>query len=425
MKRNLLEKLPQGVTSILRFIGGYADQQGISCYLVGGLVRDLLLEKENLDLDIVVEADAIEFSKALSQKHQTAITIYPRFKTTTLLWPNGIQVDFVSARKETYSKPGALPTVEKGILRDDLYRRDFTINALAVSLNQPKYGLLVDEYQGLHDLKAKQIRIFHDKSFQDDPTRILRAVRFAMRYGFEFEKETKACLEEAIKGKFYSFVTPGRYFEEFKKALKEIHPEPCLQRLSELKALDFLDENFKFTIEKEKQVKDVGTILKWIKEFCPDVRSHATWLVYFMILVDNYSVEAVKEMLTRFVFSRHDSNKVISSKLEYDVVRRLDAQVLKPSQIYKVLKEASLEELVFFLVKTQGIPAEGCIKDFLTEYRMVRLLHKGDDLMKMGIKDGRKMGKMLVSLLEKKIDTGISTREEEVKLLEEIDLKED
>lgn len=419
MKRNLLEKLPQGISRILQLIGGYADQRGIGCYLVGGVVRDLLLEKENLDIDIVIEADAIEFSKALSQKYQTAITIYPRFRTTTLVWPKNIVADFVSARKESYPAPGALPAVEFGTLRDDLFRRDFTINALAVSLNQPKYGLLIDEYQGLKDLKDRQIRIFHHKSFQDDPTRVLRAVRFSERLGFGFERDTRALLEEAIKGKFYRSVTAGRYFEEFKKILKETDPARALRCLDELHALDFLDEHFKFTAEKEKYLGEVGKILEWVQEFCPDVRSHATWLVYFMILVDDYPVETAKEMLGRFAFSRHESNKIISSKLEYEVIKRLDRQNLKPSQIYQVLKGSSIEELIFFLTKTEKTPAESCIKDFLTEYRMVKLLLKGDDLMKMGIKDGKKIGAALGDLLEKKIDVGISTREEEIKFLEE------
>ncbi|MCX5681238.1 MAG: hypothetical protein NT079_03025 [Candidatus Omnitrophica bacterium] len=421
MKRNLLEKLPSEIATILRFIGGYADQCGISCYLVGGVVRDLLLEKKNLDLDIVVEADAVEFSKTLSQKHQTAITIYPRFKTTTLIWPKNISIDFVSARKESYPTPGALPVVKKGTLRDDLFRRDFTVNAMAVSLNQPKYGLLVDEYHGLSDLKAKQIRIFHDQSFRDDPTRILRAIRFEQRYGFELEKKTMACLVEALKGDFYRHVTPGRYFEEFKKVLEEPDPERYLNRLDKLRALCFIDENFKFTPDKGKHIRDVDKILEWVQEFCPEVRGHSKWLVYFMILIDDYPSDTINKMLGRFSFSRHDRDKVISSKLAYEVVRRLDDQVLKPSQICKVLKNVSLEELVVFLVKTQGMAPETCIKKFLTNYRMTRLLLKGDDLVKLGVKDGKKMGEILQHLLERKIDSGITTKEGEAKLLEQID----
>lgn len=419
MKRNLLEKLPQEISRILQFVGGYADQRGVGCYLVGGVVRDLLFEKENFDIDIVIEADAVEFSKALSQKYQTAITIYPKFKTTTLVWPKNIVIDFVSARKESYPAPGALPVVELGLLRDDLFRRDFTINAMAVSLNQPKYGLLIDEYQGLRDLKDRQIRVFHHKSFQDDPTRILRAVRFSERLNFGFERETRALLEEAINGNFYRSVTPGRYFEEFRKILKEADPVRAVRCLADLKALNFLDDHFKFTAEKEKNMGQVGKILEWVQEFCPEVRARATWLIYFMILVDDCSAEAAKEMIARFAFSRHDRNNLISSKLKYEVVKRLDRQNLKPSQIYQVLNGSSIEELIFFLVKTKDTPAESCIKDFLTEYRMVKLLLRGGDLMKMGIRDGKKIGAALGDLLERKMDTGILTREEEIKFLEE------
>jgi len=421
MTPDLLEKLPLEIINLLRRIGGYADQRRIGCYLVGGVVRDLLLDKPTLDLDIVVEADAIEFSKVLSQKDQTAITIYPRFKTTTLVWPRNISVDFASARKEIYASPGALPTVSMGMIHDDLLRRDFTINAMAICLNQNRYGTLCDESRGREDLEAKKIRIFHKQSFRDDPTRILRAVRFEQRYGFELEDETSACLKEAVHNRFDRYVSPGRYFEEFKKILKEPKPQQHLRRLCNLGALNFLDEEFQLSDEKEKDIRHLGEALKWFEHSCPDQKDFSTWLVYFMVLLDDYSIEEMKSILSHFSFSRHDSNKMISSKLEYEVVKRFDAQALKPSQIYKVLKPLSLEELAFFLVKTKGSLPENCIKKFLTDYRNIRLFLKGDDLMKLGVKDGKRMGEILQQLLEKKIDIGAVTKENERQLLEKLD----
>ncbi|MFA5659643.1 MAG: hypothetical protein WC900_10220 [Oscillospiraceae bacterium] len=422
MTVNLLEKLPKDIASLLCLIGGYADQKGVACYLVGGVVRDLLLDKPTLDLDIVVEADAIEFSKVLSQKYHTDITVYPRFKTTTLVWPRNILVDFASARKEIYASPGALPTVSKGTIQDDLLRRDFTINAMAICLNQDRYGTLNDESKGREDLEAKKIRIFHNQSFRDDPTRILRAVRFEQRYDFKLEEETKKCLEEAVNNRFDRLVSAGRYFEEFKKILKESSPQRYLKRLSDLGALGFLDEKFTLSVEKEKDICYLDEVLGWFEDFCPDQKDFSKWLVYLMVLFNDFSIDEIRDVLSHFSFSRHDSSKMISSKLEYEVVKRLDMHVLKPSQIFKVLKSISLEELVYFLIKTQGSPPEICIKKFLTEYRRIKLFLKGDDLMKLGVKDGKKMGEILQRLLEKKIDAGVTTKESERQLLEQMDL---
>ena len=169
-------------------------------------------------------------------------------------------------------------------------------------------------------------------------------------------------------------------------------------------------------------MSDLEGVLAWLKAFCPEAQGYAKWLIYFMILLGDYSMDDMKDVLIRFSFSRHDCNKMISSRLEYEVVKRLDIQMLKPSQIYKVLKSVSLEELVFFLIKTQGAPPEECIKQFLTDYRHLRLFVKGGDLMKRGITDGKKMGVILEWLLEKKIDAKAMTKEKELQLLDQIDL---
>lgn len=421
MTQVILQQLPVEALNVLRLIGGYADQKRIPCYLVGGVVRDLILGKENLDLDIVVESNAIEFCKPLAQKYQTAFTVYPRFKTATLAWPNHLTVDFSSARKEIYPTSGSLPVVEEGTLRDDIFRRDFTINAMALCLNQERWGALVDMCHGQDDLKSKIIRVFHAKSFQDDPTRILRAIRFQQRYQFKFANETEKFLKHAISERLWTSVTAGRYFEEFKKVLKESCVVDCLRYLHDLDALSFLGTDFQWTKEKEDQLKGVRKILEWMVAKGVDVEDVSLWLVYFIILIGDCSVDAIQELVSRISLSRHDSKKVISFKLEQEIVKRLDARIVRPSQVYNVLKSISLEELVVFLLKTQGQSAEACIQNYLTQYRNVRLNLKGDDLMRMGMRDGKRIGATLQYLLERKIDRGAATKEEEERLLEEID----
>jgi tRNA nucleotidyltransferase (CCA-adding enzyme) len=193
MSRSLLARLPKGLVHLLRAIGSVGDTRGCAAYLVGGLVRDIVLRRENYDIDIVVESDAIAYARAVAQKfHAQGFVSYPRFGTATVLlkWPRSIpcirkqavmRIDFSTARKEQYEYPAALPSVERASIREDLLRRDFTMNAMALCLDQRRFGTLLDYFSGRKDIADKKIAVLHENSFIDDPTRIFRAVRFASR----------------------------------------------------------------------------------------------------------------------------------------------------------------------------------------------------------------------------------------------------
>jgi len=183
-------KLP----NILKKIGEIADKENINAFVVGGFVRDALLGVDDKDIDIVVEADAIDFAKKFAGKF---IVQHDGFKTAVVEM-NGYKIDFVTARKERYKKPAALPEITPATIKEDLFRRDFTINAIAISLNKKDFGRIIDYYDGQKDLKAKKIRVMHDKSFIDDPTRIFRAIRFQKRLGFNIEPHTQILMTDAI-----------------------------------------------------------------------------------------------------------------------------------------------------------------------------------------------------------------------------------
>ena len=201
-------KLPK----LLKEIGGVADKEGINAFVVGGFVRDAMLGISDKDIDIVVdpapksqtkllgcgvEANAINFAKILAKKWSVKPVLHEGFKTATIE-KSGYRVDFVTARKERYRKPAALPEITPATIKEDLLRRDFTINAMAVSLNKKDFGKLVDFCGGRKDIKARKIRILHDKSFIDDPTRIFRAIRFQKRLGFIIEPRTQKLMADAI-----------------------------------------------------------------------------------------------------------------------------------------------------------------------------------------------------------------------------------
>ncbi|HUG33993.1 MAG TPA: hypothetical protein VMJ90_04430, partial [Anaerolineales bacterium] len=196
---NLLEKsLDSTLLNLIRRIADDASEFGFPMYLVGGFVRDLLLERKIKDLDLTLEGDAIELGRALVKKHGGKLTAHKTFDTATWIFNTPISginfLDLISARKEIYSHPGALPTVTRSTIDDDLRRRDFTINAMAIRLDGDRSGELHDPMHGQSDLENKTIRVLHEKSFVDDPTRIFRAIRSEGRNGFRLEPDTLALI---------------------------------------------------------------------------------------------------------------------------------------------------------------------------------------------------------------------------------------
>ncbi len=203
---------------MVRAIGELARQQKARAYLVGGPVRDLMLGARTIDLDITVEGNGIRLADHLAKLYPgSTVAHYPAFKTATVRLPDGRRVDLATARKETYTRGGAYPKVSPSKIKDDLFRRDFTINATALSINPDDSGKLLDPFKGMADLKSKKIRVLHAQSFVDDPTRILRAARFMARLGFTLEAKTLKLLKSAIERKVLDTITPQRYLKDFKK----------------------------------------------------------------------------------------------------------------------------------------------------------------------------------------------------------------
>ena len=219
---NLLLRLDSKSLSLVRSVGALAGEHGLAAYLVGGPVRDLMLRLPNIDLDITVEGSGIRLAEAFAALHRDAkVAKYPSFKTATVRLADGRLVDFATARQETYARGGAFPAVKPAGIKEDLIRRDFTINAMAIGIDPKNEGRLIDPFDGSSDLRLKNLRILHEKSFLDDPTRILRAARFKARLGFKIEAKTLKLLKSAIKIKVLDTIKPQRYLKDFNKILKE------------------------------------------------------------------------------------------------------------------------------------------------------------------------------------------------------------
>jgi len=241
MMKNIFLTADRKTLQVVQDLGRQADAQGLKAWVVGGYVRDLILKRPSQDLDIVVEGNAIEFARRVASKKSLKVKAHPRFGTAVVLgWADGRHVDCVSARSEIYPAPGDLPVVKHSGINEDLERRDFTINAMAAGLNRREFGILYDPFRGGEDLRRGVIRIFHDKSFVDDPTRLLRAVRFEQRFGFRFSRRTGNLMRAAIDRRAYCQVSGVRFFREFVRGLMEKSPGRYIRRLKRMGLLEFL-----------------------------------------------------------------------------------------------------------------------------------------------------------------------------------------
>ena len=222
IKSKIEAAFPSRAFTLVREVGLKADSLGYRAYLVGGTVRDIILGRSHIDIDITVEGDAIKLGKIIAKDAGAVITIYKSFGTCTLAFKDGSKIDLATARRETYKRPGAMPTTKPSTLKEDLKRRDFTINAVAASVMAKDFGNVCDFFNGTGDLKSGLIRVMHPKSFTDDPTRILRARRFAARYGFKIEPKTDLLMKKALINRALDTVSPGRIQKELMLISKEI-----------------------------------------------------------------------------------------------------------------------------------------------------------------------------------------------------------
>ncbi len=418
MKIDLLVLGPKVLTDF-KMLGVKAERLGFNAYLVGGGVRDLLLKQKSFDLDIVVQGDAILLAKALVLGFESRLVTYPQFGTATVKFPNGVVLDFASARSEHYPHPGALPIVKKGLLKEDLSRRDFTINALAVSLNPDCFGQLEDFYGGHEDLKNKKVRILHSKSFIDDPTRILRALRFASRFNFQLEANTLQLLKDALAKNAPAAVKGPRYFAEFRKIFSEKSPVKCLKRLALLHGLDFIASGFYPDWKTLTYVEKCILELKKQKFYSPKDWSGVFLLAFFSLL----NSSQIKHFAKQFHLTKEEILSLSSLEEIASIIAQLKVASLVASDIYEILDPVDLQIIYFIRVRTSVNMVASRIDDFLKKWRLVSLQITGKDLKSLGLAPGRQMGALLHILLLHKIDGKIKNHSDELALAKRLILE--
>ncbi len=411
MKKNYLQNLDDAHLRLIRDVSRAADQQKISVYIVGGIVRDILLRKKTFDLDISVEGDAIPLAKMLGRKWKSDVIVHKKFGTAIVHHKKGGHVDFASTRKECYSRPGILPVVSRGSLSEDLKRRDFTINAMAIAINHNSFGRLIDDVGGLKDLAERKIRILHAQSFVDDPTRILRAVRFEQRFHFCIERKTFLQMREVIKSGGFETVTGTRLFNEFKKILNESDPLSCLRRLRRVEGLKFLP--FKI-VGNFRTLSDIHARIQKAKRKTVYKEFDSWWLIYFIGLIEVAPSCVRKGALAKLGLCREEITSILECQSYEDIIKSLSAKECFASQVYQLLSPLTLTCIVYLRVRTSREVVFRRIDKFLSKDCYVNLQINGDDLKRIGVASGVEIGRILRKLLYLKVDKKVRIRREEL-----------
>ncbi len=412
----LLEaRIPKRVHRILQQAGRIAIELGYRAFIVGGFVRDLLLGIENLDVDLVIEGDGIKFAGQFAKELEGRVKKYAEFGTAAVTLPDGFKLDVATARKEFYPQPAALPEVEPASLQEDLSRRDFTVNTMAIDLNPDSFGNLIDFFGGQLDLEQRKVRVLREDSFIQDPTRVFRAVRFEQRYGFSLEERTARLIEEALRSKALSRLSGERIREELIQILEEDKPGKVIHRMQELGVLEAVHPKLQLTVEKERKLDYLVDIFARFQVLFP--REVKRWLIRLLLLLDDMSEAEVEEFCQRYRFSREERDSLIRGRLEAEkIVRKLGPPgSLAPSFIYHLLEPFSQEILLFAIAKTGEKMLERRIFHYLAKLKQVKVEIDGNDLKRLGYLPSPRFSQILQELKKARLDERIKTKEEEIK----------
>jgi tRNA nucleotidyltransferase (CCA-adding enzyme) len=419
VKKLMEERLDKKTLKRLTEIGNLADTMGYHAYLVGGFVRDLLLRNENYDIDIVIEGDGITFAEEMVNAFNVKIRPHKEFATAKVIYQDGFKMDIATARLEYYKAPAALPVVEHSSLKLDLHRRDFTINTLAISLNKNTFGQLIDFFGAQRDIKEKTIRVLHSLSFVEDPTRVFRAIRFEHRFGFQIGKHTLNLIKNAIKMNFLSKIKGKRIWTELSLIMLEDEPEKILKRLQELDLLKFISPYLIFNKDKEKLFNQMHAVFKWY-ELLYRGKPCDRLPYYILGLIDHMKHEEVVEFCKKTEMAETLKKRTIENieKIR-DTSVKLGTGIMgmKKSEIYKLFEPLSQEAKLFIMARTKSEEIKKALSNYITYIDTFKTILTGEDLKKLGIKEGPLYREILDKLKEAKIDMNLKTKEEETNFI--------
>lgn len=401
-----MNRLPEPWGRRFEALGRMTKARHLSLCLVGGCVRDLLLRRPPLDWDVVVEGPAAALVQEAAQSFSAKVTHHPAFLTYTLDFPDNTSLDVATARRETYPEPASLPVVEPASLVEDFARRDFTVNALAAHLTPERWGFLEDPFNGRADLRQKVVRVLHDKSFQDDPTRIYRAARYAGRYGFKVEPRTQRLILEAIRQKGPESLSPVRRRHELERILEEPDPRPALKLLWKWGAWmfwsprwtwnNFVDKGLK--AEREKPALTDGPAPVEGVAGASGLSSRA--LFRLLALCQSSAPDRAQDDLRVLEFPKAVTETVRQALLILEKLQAGQGDVVSPAKLSPAVQA--------FLKLSLKDPKR------LSQWQASEPLLTGKDLQDLGYAPGPLYGKIFEALRAARLEGRLRTRAEEI-----------
>ncbi|NPA12722.1 MAG: CCA tRNA nucleotidyltransferase [Aquificae bacterium] len=389
-------------------IGSLAEKMGYRAFLVGGIVRDILMGRENLDIDITVEGDAPTLVKKFATERGYRYHIYPEFMTAQLTTDTGLKVDFATTRKEKYSHPGAYPEVERATIEEDLFRRDFTINAMALEITEGSFGKLIDPFGGERDIKNKVIKILHKDSFVEDPIRILRALRFAGRFRFKLEGETERLLKTAVKGGYLQYAPTGRVNLELGNTLKEDRVKDILLLMGRYGVLESL--GFATDDRWAEVLNRLPETVRWFKDSLGWQVDTAP--VYLLSVLYPLPEETAEGLLEKYHFEGYKP-----AIKDFYLLKGKEAE--KNSDLYKSIKNRNREAVVFWTAY-RGLGNR--IKGILEKEKEKPI--SGKDLKELKIPPSPLYREIIDDVFYKHLDGEIKDREEALRYIKQTYLSE-
>jgi tRNA nucleotidyltransferase (CCA-adding enzyme) len=395
------EELPADIFSALVLAGEIAQELKSTAYCVGGYVRDLFLQVPNFDIDLVVEGDGRELAVRMAQKLGVKVRIHERFGTATILWDTGTKIDVATARTEYYEFPAALPVVERSSIREDMYRRDFTINTMVICLNPDKFGDLIDYFGGRKDIQNRYIRILYNLSFVEDPTRILRAIRFEQRYKFTIEVDTLRFARDAIERRMLGKLSYKRILQELILILSEKDPMSAMERMKETGVWKYILPEVKLEELNRIPFKRIPIVIGWWEDryYGREIKS---WVVYLLAIFAKLTAAQLAEVFNRYPLDRYAQrcieDSVVVPQLADKLTRNPDLLSSQIDLLLHLREESVWDRVVSYCD--------------LKERAKVEI--SGHDLKQLGLKPGPLFKKILAELYDTKLDQTTTNREEEL-----------
>ncbi|HEX3128578.1 MAG TPA: CBS domain-containing protein [Thermoanaerobaculia bacterium] len=410
--RLLGERLPPFLRGLVERIAAVAHRHGIPVHLVGGFVRDLLLGRENRDLDLVVEGDGLGFAALLAEELGGRVRTHPAFLTAVVVDPDGFHIDVATARSEFYRAPAALPEVQTSALRQDLFRRDFTINTLAIRLGG-ETPELIDYFGGRHDLKEKTLRVLHSLSFIDDPTRVLRAVRLELRLGFHLSAETLRLVEVALAEGIFDQLSGSRLRDELTLLLD--YPALALrgiERLAELDLLRVLHPHMGLGDEARERLRNARAAWDWYHLEGLADPPVSIWRLHLMALAGDLDETELVRLADRLMLAGEDRRLLTGFPSRLEKARQALARPdLLPHQAAEALEPLAGEELLLLLAEPDEAVRAWVRRD-LTELRTFELGIRGADLIQAGYRPGPRIGDALKETRRARLDGRVEAGDE-------------